>query len=193
MALYRITGFFIGLAVLLSACQPDYVPKPKGFNRIDLPPHQYVSLQEDHPYSFEHSTHARVLPDTFSIAEPHWIFVYYPQLRANVQLTYKSVNQDPKKFQEMLNDAYKLTAKHQIKAYAIEEMLMQTPTGKTANVFELEGDVPSQLQFYVTDSTTHFFRGALYFPTATKNDSLAPVIEYVKTDIMHMLNTLEWR
>jgi hypothetical protein len=35
-------------------------------------------------------------------------------------------------------------------------------------------------------------RGALYFRTATANDSLAPVIEYIKADMIHLLNTLEW-
>jgi len=179
---------------LLGACGgKEYVPKPKGYNRIDLPPHRYVALQGNYPYSFEHSAHAVIKKDTFARAEPYWIYVYYPDLRANVQLTYKTVNQDPKKFQELVNDAYKLTTKHQIKAEAIEEMVMKTPNGKTANLFELAGEVPSQFQFYVTDTTTHFFRGALYFTTATKNDSLAPVIEYVKEDVVHMINSLNWK
>jgi gliding motility-associated lipoprotein GldD len=178
---------------LLSACNESYVPRPKGYNRIDLPEHSYVPLQEDHPYFFEYSAHARILKDTFDIAEPDWIYVYYPTLGANVQITYKHVAKDPKKFQEFVNDAYKLTAKHQIKASGIEETVIRTPAGKTANLFEIEGDVPSQFQFYMSDTTTHFFRGALYFRTATKNDSLAPVIDYVKEDILHMINTLEWR
>lgn len=181
--------------VFLAACgsDPDYVPKPKGYNRIDLPAHEYQPLTGKYPYSFEYSKHALVRPDTFSTAEPYWIFVYYPALKANVQLTYKSVNDNPKKFQELLNDAYKLTSKHQVKAEAIDEFVMKTKDGKTANLFTLQGEVPSQFQFYVTDSTTHFFRGALYFKTATKNDSLAPVIDYIKADAVHLLNTLKWQ
>ncbi len=186
--------FLAAVLALLTACnETEYVPKPKGYNRIDMPPHTYVSLKGDYPYFFEHSTHAIIRPDTFSIAEPYWIFVSYPQFKANVQITYKSVNQDPKKFQEMVNDAYKLASKHQIKAEAIEEMVVKTSDGKTANLFRLEGEVPSQFQFYITDTTTHFLRGALYFRTATKNDSLAPVIDYVRKDIIHLLNTLEWK
>ena len=79
-----------------------------------------------------------------------------------------------------MEDARKLTGKHQIKATAIDERIMQMPNGMRASVFELQGEVPSQFQFYTTDSTRHFLRGALYFKTATANDSLAPVIEYVK-------------
>jgi len=59
-------------------------------------------------------------------------------------------------------------------------------------VTELEGEVPSQYQFHVSDSAKHFLRGALYFKTATQNDSLRPVIDYIKQDVRHLLETLEW-
>lgn len=175
-----------------SACEQEYTPKPKGYNRIDLPAAKYTVLSQPHPYVFEHSVHAKILKDSSRIAEPHWIDIYYPTLGANIQLTYKDFNQDPKKFNELVEDARRLTSRHQIKAYAIEESQIKTPTGITASVFELEGEVPSQFQFYLTDSTKHFFRGALYFRTATANDSLAPVIEYIKKDVVHLLNTLHW-
>ena len=60
-------------------------------------------------------------------------------------------------------------------------------------MFRLEGEVSSQYQFYTHDTTNNFLRGALYFETATKNDSLKPIIEYVKEDINHLVNTLEWK
>lgn len=186
-------------AVIISACtflascsESDYTPKPKGYNRIDLPPAKYQPLTELHPYTFEYSAYAKVLKDSSRIAEPHWIDLYYPQFNANIQLTYKNIHQDAKQFNQMVEDARKLTSRHQIKAYAIEESQIKTPTGLTASVFELEGEVPSQFQFYLTDSTEHFFRGALYFRTATANDSLAPVINYIKKDVIHLLNTLHW-
>jgi gliding motility-associated lipoprotein GldD len=185
----------IFLLLLLTACQssPDYVPKPRGYNRIDLPKAAYQSLPAGYPFSFDFSRHARILKDTFNLAEKNWFFIHYPRLGATVEITYKDIRQDPKRLKEMLNDAFKLTAKHQIKADEIKEMTLKTPKGKTAAVFELNGQVPSQFQFFITDSTRHFLRGALYFRTATKNDSLAPVIEYVKTDMVRLLNTLEWK
>jgi gliding motility-associated lipoprotein GldD len=194
--MFNIKQFFFPLLlILLFACtEPDgYTPKPKGYNRIDLPAHQYIQLQEDHPYAFEHSQSAKILKDTFGIAEPHWIYIYYPSLGANVQLTYKDIGNNPARFAEMINDAHRLTSKHQIKADAIEEKTLRTPSGKTAAVFELSGEVPSQFQFYITDTTRHFLRGALYFPTATRNDSLAPIIDYIKQDMIHLLNTTRWK
>ncbi|WP_410896814.1 gliding motility lipoprotein GldD [Pontibacter sp. E15-1] len=186
---------FLGfcLATAMVACESEYTPKPKGYNRIDLPEAAYQPLQDSHPYTFEFSQYAKVRPDSSGIAQPHWINIIYPSLGANVQLTYKDINNSQKMLNDLVEDARKLTAKHQIKAYAIEESQIKTPAGDVAAVFELEGEVPSQFQFYVTDSTQHFLRGALYFRTATQNDSLAPVIEFVKKDIVHLLNTLKWQ
>ncbi|WP_449581091.1 gliding motility lipoprotein GldD [Pontibacter silvestris] len=175
------------------ACSEDYTPKRKGYNRIDLPAQTYQPLQEEHPYTFEYSQHAKIRPDSSSIAQPHWINIIYPSLGANVQLTYKSIHNSNKMLNDLIEDARRLTAKHQIKAYSIEETEVKTPQGDIASVFELTGEVPSQFQFYVTDSTEHFLRGALYFRTATQNDSLAPIIDFVKKDIIHLLNTLEWK
>jgi gliding motility-associated lipoprotein GldD len=190
----NITNFLVGcLSGILVACGGDYTPKPKGFNRINLPEQEYKQLPDEYPYTFEMSQSAKIRPDTTLIAEPNWINVLYPKLGANIQLTYKPLNNDPKKLNDLIEDARKLTGKHQIKAYGIEEAEIKTPQGDVASVFELTGEIPSQFQFYVTDSTKHFLRGALYFRTATQNDSLAPVIEFVKKDIIHLLNTLKWQ
>lgn len=190
--LLKITTIFLFLASLSACYKTNYVPKPKGYNRIDLPEASYQSLGDSLPYSFEYSKYARILPDSSGIAEPYWIYIAYPQFRANVQLTYKSVKQDPKFFSEFVDDSHKLINKHMIKASGIEEVILQTPLGKTAAVYELEGEVPSQFQFYISDSSKHFVRGALYFRTATRNDSLAPVIEFIKEDVIHLLNTFTW-
>jgi gliding motility-associated lipoprotein GldD len=197
--IWKLILFYFILDLLFSSCESTYVPKPRGYHRIELPAHAYQVLDDSYPYKFEYSRAAVVEKHQTAIAEPYWIDIKYPNQDAVVQLTYKSLKglkfeKEKEKFlNELINDSYNLTSKHQIKAYAIEENVIITPKGNKATVFELEGDVPSQFQFMISDSTKHFLRGALYFKTSTKNDSLAPIIEYIKIDIMHMLNTLEWR
>ncbi len=175
------------------SCDESFVPKPKGFNKIDLPPQEYQTLKELHPYTFEYSKHAIIRPHQSALTEAHWIDVYYPSQGCYVQLTYKDIRNNKKNFYEHINDSHKLAIKHNVKAYSIDESVNITKHGYSATYFELEGEVPSQFQFYVTDSTAHFMRGALYFNTATRNDSLAPVIRYVKDDILHLINTLEFK
>jgi gliding motility-associated lipoprotein GldD len=181
-----IATFFLG------ACSSEYQPKPLGYNRLILPPHDYLTLPDTLPYSFEYSKHATLLRDTSRIRENFWIEIYYPMVKSNIHITYKAITSQ-KLLKEFMDDAYKLTSKHQIKAYAINEVITTTPSGKTAVIAELEGEVPSQFQFTITDSSKNFIRGALYFNTKVANDSLAPAIDYMKKDIMHLINTLAWK
>jgi gliding motility-associated lipoprotein GldD len=188
------TSFFLCLSLILFAsCSHDFQPKPKGYNRLILPPAEYQTTPDSLPYRFEYSTHAQLLKDTSWIHERHWIEIYYPELKANIHLTYKRIQNKNSLLKEFMDDAYNLTAKHQIKAYAIDEMITKTPSGKTAVIAEIEGEVPSQFQFTMTDSSQNFLRGALYFNTRVQNDSLKPAIDFMKKDAMHLINTLEWK
>jgi len=181
------------VVVSISSCEKNYLPKPLGYNRLELPPQEYTSTPDSLPYLFEYSKHAKLLDDTTSISERYWVEIYYPTLKADIHITFKKLNHDQKLLKEFLNDAYVLTAKHQIKASAIDEVISKTPLGKTAVIAELEGDVPSQFQFTITDSTENFLRGALYFNTKVNNDSLSPAIDFMKKEIMHLINTVEWK
>ena len=180
-------------ALLFGACRPSYTPKPKGYPRLDLPAQHYQWLPDTFPYRFAYSTHARMRPDSSWMAEPYWIALNYPDFSAAIFLTYKPIHQTPTRLYEYLSDTYRLVAKHQIKAYRIEERKLHLPSGIDASMVHLYGEVPTPLQFHATDSIHHFLRGALYFNTASKNDSLAPLIDYLSRDIQHLLNTLTWR
>jgi len=191
----NVKGF--GIVILFTAalvgCNQEYLPKPLGYNRLVLPEPAYLSLSDSLPYTFEYSTHARLLSDTSGFSERFWIEIFYPQLKATIHVTYKRILNNDELLKEFLNDAYVLTSKHQLKAYAIDEVMTKNPQGHTAVIVELDGEVPSQMQFTITDSTKNFLRGALYFNTKVQNDSLKPAIEYMKKDIMHLINTFDWK
>lgn len=180
------------LLLLLWSCGNEYTPKQKGYNRIDLPEHSYDTLPEKYPYTFLVSSHAEVHKHKSPYATDDWIDIEYYDYNADIQITYIPID-SAEMFISLVDDAYKLTSKHQVKASAIDRVEMKTESGSAATIFELEGEVPSQLQFYVTDSTDHFLRGALYFKTATKNDSLAPVIDYIKEDALVLIKSLRWK
>ena len=187
------TLFIIMGLLIITSCTTEFMPKPKGYNRIVLPANEFQALADSFPYQFEYSKYAKILKDSSWISEPYWIDIYYPTFKASIQVSYKPVKKSEQLLREYLATAYKLTSKHQVKAYAIDEAVLQTKTGKTAVIAQLKGEVPSQYQFFTTDSVNHFLRGALYFDTATQNDSLAPVISFIRDDIFHLLNTLQWK
>jgi len=179
------------LVLLCLACESNWLPKPPGYNRIELPRHEYQRLEQGYPYQLDFSTHSRVEADSFNLDEKEWINLNYKEFGAKVHLTYKKIDQSTD-FKTLSNDAFNLTAKHQIKAYGIEEAILLTPNGYVAVVAELSGEVPTQFQFFVTDSTSNFLRGAVYFNSALKNDSLAPIIEYIKLDMAHLINSVNF-
>jgi gliding motility-associated lipoprotein GldD len=187
------TLFFCFLAMACSQDDKVFVPKQRGYPRVVLPEPAYQNTPDSLPYSFEYSKHAKLLNDTSVVAKKHWFEMYYPYFQANIDISYYPINAKKEKFDDFINDSHTLALKHKIKAYAIDEVSFKTQKGYSAIIFELQGDVPSQLQFYVTDSTKNFLRASLYFPTATQNDSLAPMIQYIKKDMMHILHSVDWK
>ncbi len=172
---------------------PVYYPKPKGFARIDLPGHRYRTLEGNYPYAFEYAETAEIIPDRSADAEPYWILVKYPALNAMIQFTYKPLNGDLRKLDEHVMDAYRLASKHQIRALSQKEEIITLENGRKAVTIEIEGEVPSHFQFYSTDTARHYLRGAIYLDQATRNDSLQPVVDYLKADALHILETLTWK
>lgn len=180
----------------LTSCGSEeqvYFQKPKGYARINLPEHAYRPLEGNYPYTFEYSTAATVVPDTTAEAEPYWIFVKYPELNAFIQFTYKPLNGDLKKLDAHVMDAYKLASKHQIKALSQKEEIITLQNGRKAVTMIISGEVPSHYQFYSTDTSRHFLRGAVYLPVATLNDSLKPVVDFLQVEARHILETLKWK
>ena len=140
-----------------------------------------------------YSNYAVLSGDSNSTADRFWANLYYPDFDALIQITYKDLEGDGINAAVLLNESFALTMKHDTRAYGIEESLIPLPNGQVASITELEGEVPTQLQFFTSDTTKHFFRGALYFNTATKNDSLKPIISFIKEDVMHMFSSFEWK
>ncbi len=178
------------LPALLS-CDRDFTPKPRGYIRIDIPRKEYVPIETDCPFVFEQAVYARFVPDLRPGSEPCWFNIEYPQFKAKLHFSYKPINNDLSSF---LEESRSLTNKHMSKASAIDENLIIRPSAKVYGMlYMVEGaEAASPLQLYLTDSTGHFLRAALYFNVSPNNDSLAPVIEMLRDDVLHIIETLEW-
>ncbi len=187
-----VVFFIFLLSVIFTSCRDEtYTPKPKGYFRIDLPEKHYRQFDTTFPYSFEYPVYAIISPDTYSKREPYWINIDYPAYKGRLYLSYKKVNNN---IDDYFEDSHKMAYKHIPKAIAINENIIYDDKNKIFGMtFTIEGkDAASPFQFYVTDSTANFLRGALYFNIRPNNDSLAPVIDFIKDDIKYMISTLRW-
>ncbi len=184
----------ISLAILMFlvwGCKNVPTPKPRAYFRISFPEHKYDSLENKYPYFFEYPEYTRIIQDKAANAEPYWINIDYPAYNGKIHISYKVVKDN---LAEMLEDNRKLAYKHSIKADAIGERLYMAPEKKVYGIlYDIKGDAASSVQFFLTDSVRNFLRGSLYFNTIPNKDSLAPVVDFVKEDIMHMMETFEWK
>ena len=179
------------LVILLVSCDRSYTPKPPGYVRIDYPEKGYRLHDEQEFFRFEIPNYARVERDNSRGSEPGCINVVIPQLNGKIHLSYKPVQDN---LGDYIADCRTLAYKHTVKAEGIEEIpFIHREQGRFGMVYDLEGDVASAVQFFVTDSTRHFLRGSLYFNCAPNRDSLRPVIEFLREDIMHLIETTEWK
>jgi len=177
---------------LVIPSEVDFVPKPRGFFRIDLPKKEYHLFDSAYPYTFEIPQYAQIIPDTEKRAEPYWLNVDFPKYKGRINISYKKVN---KNLYQYFEDARTFANKHIAKATNIDPEPFNNPENKVYGlVYDIQGDgVASTYQFCVTDSSKHFIRGALYFNIIPNNDSLSPVIDFIKEDIKHLLKTLKWK
>ncbi|RFM25901.1 gliding motility lipoprotein GldD [Deminuibacter soli] len=194
----RTPAFLLTAITLITAlaCNSTFTPRPRGYYKISFPEKKYQLFdQPGYPYSFEYPVYANVVKDsTFFGGEtenPWWININFPQFGGRVYISYKIVGQY--KLDKLLNDAFNMTNKHAVKANGIDDSLMVTPNGVHGMFFKVAGDVATANQFFVTDSTRHFLRGALYFDATPNQDSLAPVNAFLVEDMRHMINTLKWK
>lgn len=180
---------------LLPSCGEDddetIAPKPRAYFRLAFPEKKYVTYDSVCPFTFDVPVYSKIEKDKNYRAEPCWLNMEFPSLNGTLHLTYHPLNGD---INEYLEETNELASKHQIKASGIEEKLVSKDSSKVYGlIYEIGGNAASSIQFFLTDSTNHFIRGALYFNAAPNTDSIAPVVDFVRKDIYHMIETFEWK
>ena len=181
---------------LIASCNSDYSIRQKGYFKIDFPQHEYQLFDKPgYPYSFEYPVYANVIQDSTFFEDkpenPYWINLDFPRFNGRIYISYKEVARND--LDKLVDDAFKLTYKHSAKASAIKDSLMRTPNGIQGIFFKVGGNAATARQFFVTDSSRHFLRGALYFDATPNADSLAVVNEFLEVDMKHLINSLRWK
>jgi len=180
----------LSLSFFFQGCKEKFTPKPRGYIRIDFPDKEYLTFVNSFPYSFEYPVYSQIIPDTIGNAEPFWLDVNIPGNKAKFHLSYKKVNGN---LAQLTEDSRELAYKHSIKASSIDENLFINSADRVfGTVYTIKGNAASPIQFYLTDSTNHFLRGALYISEIPNYDSLLPVINFLETDITHLIETFHW-
>lgn len=182
---------FVLTTLIFTSCQRRTTPKPIGYFRIAIPDtaYQYTSLKS-YPYTFRLSNNATI-QERLAEGEVYWIDIQYPTLNATIHCSYKPIKNN---FRTLSHDAQEFLYKHTTVASAIPVQEFENPDHKVWGLYyELHGNTATPIQFILTDSTEHFFRGSVYCNCIPNQDSLAPVYDYLKTDVRILMESIKWQ
>jgi len=180
-------GIVLIIAVFLVACNGETLPKQKPYLKLQYPLASYKITNSNCFYNFEVSNLA-----TVNFKNNCWATVQYPNLKATIHITYRAVDNN---LDEILKEIEKLTFEHTVKADVINAPKEYENFEKKVygSLYTIEGNVATNIQFRVTDSVKHVLSGALYFYAKPNYDSIVPTIKYLEKDMMHLIETLEWK
>lgn len=173
------------------------VPKPRAYPRVNYPEKGYKPFDETYcHFTFDQPVYSTIEHDTTFFDEKAkdecWFNITVKELNAKIFCSYYPVHSRAD-FDEFVKDAYEMTNKHNVKASYIEEIPVKRDADHVYGVvFNVEGPAASSYQFFLTDSTKNFVRGALYFNTEARPDSLAPVVKFMREDLNRLVGTLKW-
>jgi gliding motility-associated lipoprotein GldD len=192
----RIIILWVCLSVFVFSCKEKAgAPKPHAFPRVYYPAKIYQVFDTNCPYSFQYPSYAKI-ENLYNIEkgwQPYWNNVNYLPFNATLHLSYKAFK-NRTEFDSLFEDTRKLAYKHTIKADDIIEVDVFNPTTQTSGIiFDLKGNTATNLNFYISDGKKHFLRGALYFNSKTTTDSIAPVFQFVRQDVMKLIETTKWK
>jgi gliding motility-associated lipoprotein GldD len=187
-----LPSLFVVFLLINISCKKDYVPKPRGYFRIGFQEKVYHEIDSAGlNFKFEIPVYSKLIPDADRLAESGWVNITFPKHKAELHLSYKNVKAD---LFELTEDAHTLAYSHTIKADAIDEQPFISKENKVyGTIYTIEGNAASPFQFYLTDSTHHFLRGALYIREVPNIDSIKPVIVFLETDLMRLIETTQWK
>ncbi|CAN5849763.1 gliding motility lipoprotein GldD [soil metagenome] len=188
--------FGLLLLSMFISCDDDDsvgVPKPRGYFRINFPEKKYVMYDADCPFNFEIPDYAKMYHSAAPNASPCWRDLYFGQFHATLYISYNEINNDSI-LEKLINESWALTEAHTQVANSMRDSSILRPKDHVfGSVQLLGGNAATPMQFYLTDSINHFIRASLYFYSPPNKDSIAPVLDYIRKDIYHIVETLKWK
>ena len=174
------------ISISLLSCRENYTPKPRGFFKLSFLEKQFQQYNQDCPFTFQFPTYSKIQ----NLEKDCFFNLNFSDYKATLHISYFSVNRN---LYQHIEESRTLAYKHSIKANAISEQLFIDKKNKVFGlVYDYQGTTATALQFYLTDSTNHFFRGALYFDTEV-NDSILPVSNFLQEDIKFLIESFQWK
>lgn len=184
------TSYYLFLFLFFFSCGNDYTPKPIGYVRMEKKESKPIKY-EDNNLSFLYSDIATIENVQADTKDEKWINISYPYYDVTIYCTYMPVSKNS--LPKTLDDSYQLAYSHAAKASGIKQtQYIDTIHNISAVIYDIKGSVAAPVQFFATDSISSFFRGSLYYNHTVNIDSIAPVTEFLREDIITLIESIRW-
>lgn len=151
---------------------------------------EYTSVQSKTcPFTFEVPVEGKVTRD---LSDSCWLDIHFDAYDITWHISHRDTRLTGRTADFHFEEHRKLVYKHSQKATEIRPFDYRAPAG-FVTAHELFGEVGSPYYLFLRDSSnTQVATMAIYFQTSLKNDSLAPMISYMKKQLDHAANTLRF-
>ena len=187
-------NYIFVIFIVLFGCENYFLPQQSAYLRLDYPKPEYKLINDkDFPFFFEANTRLSEISDIDINPESIDFIINYNKLNAQINFQYKNVNSNEKLNAYILDlkmtiETHSTMANSvKIKDYSLKEKKI------FGRIFDLSGDVASPYQFYLTDSTNNIISGLVYFNIKPNYDSILPAINYIENDIIHLIESFNWK
>ena len=177
---FRLLFFF----VIIISCDSTNLPKQRGFFAPEFSLPSYKILE-----SCNHNFKVNDL--TNIISKPNCNYeIEYNELNAKIYVSSIIVE----------NNMEIISQKFDEKVFNNSEFADQILTSEFSNpykdvfskVYFFVGESPSNIQFFITDSTQNFLSASLLFDSKPNYDSLLTYIHYIRNDIKKIIESFDW-
>ena len=174
-----------------------HVPKPRMYPKIEYPTKNYIDFDKDYcKMTFQYPEYAHIEKDNYFFegnpVDPCWFSIQYSVFNGTLFCSYIPID-DRAHYDKLINESFRLVEEHNSKANSRKEEYIQNKNGVGGLYFSLKGEVATNMQFILTDTTEHFFRASLYFNTKVAPDSIRPIYNFVREDVDKMIETFDWK
>ena len=168
--------------------EKESMPRPRAYPKIEYPERDYVQFASDTcPFKFDYPQYARIEHKK----EECWFDLFMPAFAARIHCSFHKVN-GREEYEDLVRDAFVIAERINARANYMEESTVKNVHGVDGLILEWSGPAASPLHFFLTDSTSHFFKAALYYDAEVQPDSLMPISDFIKEDIRHLISTFQW-
>lgn len=184
MAIYVLLLLLV--AVLAADCSHKATnSKPEA--QLKLREAVYTLSPDSLPFRFDVSDQA-IFSARKNKESEYFCDITYPELNAQLYCTWHRIT--PDKLLLMSEESRKLAYQHSVVATGITEKLYINDLARVYGIlYDIKGDVASPLQMAITDSLNYFFNASLYFNATPNADSIAPVLDYIRKDVLRLMES----